>query len=46
MEIVSPGSEGDWMVEGVSQDQCQKINEFLLGEQSCSRAAFGNQPML
>lgn len=32
MEVVSPGSEGDPMVEGISDNQYREFNEFPLSE--------------
>ena len=46
MEVVSPGAEGDVRVDGISENQYRGCNELLLSEQSRSRAAFGNDPML
>lgn len=46
MEVVAPGSEGTSMVQGITEDQYRRINEFPLSEQSRSWAAFSNQPML
>ena len=34
MEVVSPGSDGNSMVEGVTENQYREINEFTLKEQS------------
>ena len=46
MEVVSPGADGNSMVEGVTEDQYREINEFPLKEQSKAWAAFGTPPML
>lgn len=46
MEVLAPGSGGDGMVPGVTEEQYRELNEFSLSEQSRSLAAFGNAPML
>lgn len=46
MEVVSPGSDGNSMVEGVTEAQYREINEFPLSEQSKAWAAFGTKHML
>lgn len=46
MEVVAPGTEGDAMAEGVSEDQYRSFKEFPLRDQSRSWAALGDQPML
>ena len=46
MEVVSPGSGGEGMVPGVTEEQYRELNEFSLSEQSRNLAAFGKSPML
>lgn len=43
--IVSSGSEGDSMIEGVSEAQHRELNESPLSDQSQAWVAFGNQPI-
>lgn len=46
MEVVAPGSGGEGMVQGITEEQYRELNEFSLSEQSRHLAAFGNSPML
>lgn len=46
MEVVAPGSGGEGMVQGVTEEQYRELNEFSLSEQSRHLAAFGKSPML
>lgn len=46
MQVVSPGSGIEGMVQGVTEEQFRELNEFPLSEQSRSWSAFGNAPML
>jgi len=46
MEVVAPGSTGNAMITGVSQEQYREINEFPLSEQSREWAAFGKEPLM
>ena len=46
MEVVTPGSEGSGMVEGITEDQYRQLNEFPLSEQTRSLPAFSGRPLL
>lgn len=46
MHGVVPGSESQKRVKRISEKQIRYINEYPLSEQSKSRAAFGNNPLL
>ena len=46
MEVVCPGTEGDVRLEGISENQYRKLNEFPLSELSRSWAGFAYDPIL
>lgn len=46
MEVVAPGSEGESMMEEVTEEQYRELNEFPLSKQSRSLAAFGDQDLI
>lgn len=45
MEVVAPGSGTEGMVPGVTED-CRKLNELPLSEQSKPWAVFSGKPLI
>ena len=43
MEVVAPGSTGNAVITGVSQEQYREINESPLSKQSLEWEAFGKE---